>query len=77
MDFTKEEKAAYHGRPFVISFSIDPKTLKVVGVSVEDKDLSPAFKAKLIAIATNMPAWLPPVCKDKNEVWRFSIAVVL
>jgi hypothetical protein len=76
-DFTKEEKDAYRGRPFVISFSIDPKTMKVVGVSVEDKDLSEPFKSKLIAIASGMPAWLPPVCKDKNEVWRFSVAVIL
>lgn len=75
-DFTKEEKDAYRGRPFVISFSIDPKTLKVVGVSIEDKDLQEPFKNKLVAIVSEMPAWLPPVCKDKNEVWRFSVPVV-
>ncbi|MDQ3111089.1 MAG: hypothetical protein M3R17_14445 [Bacteroidota bacterium] len=76
-DFTKEEKDAYRGRSFVISFSIDRKSLKVVGVSVDDKDLSEPFKAKLIAIAAEMPTWLPPVCKDKSEVWRFSVAVIL
>ncbi len=76
-DFTKEEREAYRNRPFIVSFSIDHQTLKVVGVSVDDKDLQDAFKNKLLAIVSEMPSWLPPVCKDKNEVWRFSVAIVL
>ena len=76
-DFIKEERDAYRNRHFIISFSIDQKSLKVVGVSVEDKDLSDAFKNKLIAIVSEMPSWLPPVCKDKSQVWRFSVAIML
>lgn len=75
-DFTKEEKETYRGRPFIVSFSIDPKTLKVVGATIEDTDLQESFRKKLLAVANEMPAWLPPVCSGKNEVWRFSIPVI-
>jgi hypothetical protein len=75
-DFTKEEKETYRGRPFVISFSIDHSTLKVVGATIDDKDLSEPFKNKLLKIVNEMPAWLPPVCKDKDEVWRFSVPII-
>ncbi len=75
-DFTKTEKEDYRSRGFVVSFSIDPKTLKVVGVSIEDNDLQDDFRNKLIRIVSEMPAWLPPVCKDKSEVWRFSLAII-
>jgi hypothetical protein len=74
-DFTNEEKAFYKGKVFVLSFSIDPKTLKVIGVTVDDPSLPEPMKSKLLKIATEMPAWLPPVCKDKNEVWRFSVGI--
>lgn len=76
-DFTEAEKEVYRNRPFVVSFSIDRKTLKVVGVSIEDNDLQDDFKNKLIRIVSDMPSWLPPVCKDKSEVWRFSVAIVM
>lgn len=76
-DFTQAEKDAYRDRPFVILFSIDPKTLKVVGASVEDDDLQEPFKSKLLAIVNEMPAWLPPVCKGKTAVWRFSVGIIL
>ena len=75
-DFTNEEKTFYRGQTFIISFSIDPKTLKVVGVSVDDQNLPDPFENKLLAIASEMPSWLPPVCKDKSEVWRFSVPIV-
>ncbi|CAN5206251.1 hypothetical protein BH09BAC5_BH09BAC5_12250 [soil metagenome] len=74
-DFTSEEKANYKGMVYVLSFSIDPKTMKVTGVSVDDQNLPETMKAKMYAIANEMPAWLPPVCKDKSEVWRFSIGI--
>lgn len=74
-DFTPEEKRAYKGQAYVLSFSIDPKTFKVIGVSVDDPALPEPMKSKMLKIASEMPAWLPPVCKNKSEVWRFSVAI--
>ncbi len=75
-EFSNEEKTVYKGQVFVLSFSVDPKTLKVVGVTVDDPTIPDLFEKKLLKIAFDMPTWLPPVCKEKSEVWRFSVAVV-
>jgi hypothetical protein len=74
-DFSAEEKKAYKGQVYVVAFSIDPKTFKVVGVSLDDSSLPDPVKSRMMKIASDMPAWLPPVCKDKNEMWRFSIPI--
>lgn len=75
-DFTPEEKAFYHGQNFSVVFTIDSTTMKPVGISIDDPNLSPAFAAKIITIVSEMPAWLPPVCVGKEEVWRFSVTFI-
>ncbi|HET6989832.1 MAG TPA: hypothetical protein VFJ43_00850 [Bacteroidia bacterium] len=76
-DFTEEEKKLYRGKTFIVSFTIDDKTYKAIGIAVDDNTIPEPIKSKLMKIAADMPAWLPPVCKDKSEVWRFSIPVTI
>ena len=46
------------------------------GVSVDDPNLPIGFSSKMFTIISEMPAWLPPVCVDKSEVWRFSVVFI-
>lgn len=76
-DFTDAEKEQYKGQTFTVLFVIDDKSFKAVGVSCNDSGLSEDAKKKMEKIVSEMPAWLPPVCgKDKEIVWRFSVAFV-
>lgn len=75
-DFTPEERAAHKGKTYTVSFTIDSVSMKPVMISVDNPDLPEPFRKKLETIVAGMPAWLPPVCKNKSEVWRFSVAMV-
>ena len=60
-----EEKTFYKGQAFIVSFTIDSKTFKAVGISVDDQTLPEPFKTKLMNVAAEMPAWLPPKVFNK------------
>ena len=75
-DFTANEKAFYHGQNFTVTFTIDSVSMKPIGVSVDDPNLPIGFSSKMFTIISEMPAWLPPVCVDKSEVWRFSVVFI-
>ena len=72
-DFTETEQAQLKGTSVLVVFEIDPKTYKPYGVVVEDNALSDDIKLKITKIVSEMPAWLPPVCKDGTPVWRMSV----
>lgn len=74
--FTETERAMLKGQSFTVVFTIDEKTLKPIGVNCDDNALPDDTRRKLEQIVTDMPAWLPPVCKNSSEVWRFSVVFV-
>lgn len=74
--FTEAEREMYKGQTFSVMFSIDKITLKPIGVSCTDAGISEDIRKKMELIVSQMPAWLPPVCKESSEVWRFSVAFV-
>lgn len=71
-DFTAEEREKLKGEKYTVSFTIDSVSLKPVLVNCNETDVPPDVKPKLEKIVSEMPAWLPPVCKDE-KVWRFSV----
>lgn len=74
-DFTAAEKEELKGQIYTVTFLIDQKTLRPIGVFCSDTELSEPLRKKMENIVSEMPAWLPPVCgKDKDTVWRFSAA---
>ena len=75
-DFTDAEKKQYQGHTYKVSFTVDTTTMRPVGISTDDAQLPADIKAKMEKIVADMPAWLPPICKGKEEVWRFSVAFV-
>lgn len=76
-DFTEAEKELLKGQNYTVIFLVDQKTLRPVGASCADTELSETIRKKMEKIVAEMPAWLPPVCgKDKDTVWRFSVAFV-
>ncbi|HEU4718001.1 MAG TPA: hypothetical protein VFU15_09210 [Bacteroidia bacterium] len=72
-DFTPNEIAPYHGQSFTVTFAIDTTTMKPVMPVLDESGLPSSVVEKMKQIVLDMPAWLPPVCKDKNEVWQFSV----
>jgi hypothetical protein len=72
-DFTEAERQLYKGKTFTVTFTIDSISLKPVTIACTDQTLPESFRKKMEAIVADMPAWLPPVCNNKTEVWRFSV----
>ncbi len=75
-DFTETERQRLKGTSVLAVFDVDPLTYKTIGINVDDAALTEDLKNKIIKIVSEMPAWLPPVCKDKNLVWRMSVVFV-
>lgn len=72
-DFTETERASLKGTSVLVVFEIDLKTYNPYGIVIEDNALSEDIKLKITKIVIEMPAWLPPVCKDEAPVWRMSV----
>jgi hypothetical protein len=71
--FSLEERNKYKGLTISVELNIDPETMKPMGVTCIDPRISTETRKELIRIISSMPAWLPPVCKSDNQVWRFTI----
>jgi hypothetical protein len=80
-DFKESERQEMKGKIVSVNFSIDPKTLKPVGIECTDGTVTPEMRAQMVKIVSEMPAWLQPVCKSTGEtqpipVWRFTAVFV-
>jgi hypothetical protein len=72
-DFTAAERNQYKGKVLSVNFTIDKVTLKPAFVSCADQTLPKIIQDKMVKIVSEMPAWLPPVCKAGDAVWNFSV----
>jgi hypothetical protein len=72
-DFTPEERKLLKGKSVLAVFSIDPVNYTTVGITVDDKTIGESVRSKIVRIVEEMPAWLAPVCKGSDPVWRMSV----
>lgn len=75
-DFTAEERAKLKGQRILAVFEVDSVKYTTYAVTIDDKSISWDTRVKMTRIVQEMPAWLPPVCKDGTKVWRHSVVFV-
>ncbi|HTL82162.1 MAG TPA: hypothetical protein VL651_10680 [Bacteroidia bacterium] len=75
-DFTADERAKYKDQRYSVSFVVDSTTYKPIAASiVVDANTPVELSQRMITMISEMPVWLPPVCRGEGEVWRFTVWV--